>query len=286
MAAKHPAANLLRFLLVQDPQITDAQLQKQLDDWGFLSADMNYLGFLRQSIPAQPTPFFPQNRAHRESVRYLRNLEIYEMFNPNEAMNEAWEVLSNPEQRLVVEQILLARLDLKIAATKVNEKRDWHLTSDGLSCYRHYFWNVPSLTFDEWGRYMFSRTSLYERYMALLTAPPKLAFYHLRLDQSIDSKRMIQDAQMIAHKTLLEIDERPGSTIEKVKSINLLSKVIIEAHAALSTSDMALKDVLKQFEHWRMDHPQLLPPSIKTLAPVGNFSGSGLDADGEPKAKA
>ena len=69
--------------------------------------------------------------------------------------------------------------------------------------------------------------------------------------------------------------EKPGSSIDKVKSIKLLGTTVIDAHNALSTSDMALKDVLKQFEHWRMDHPQVLPPSLKQLA-GGGGSHSGL----------
>jgi hypothetical protein len=147
--------------------------------------------------------------------------------------------------------------------------------------FRHYFWNVGALTLDEWGRFLFGRTSMYERYMGLLTAPPKLAFYHLRLDQQIESKKMIQRVQEIAYFAIEEIDQKPGVSIDKVKSINLLGKVVIEAHHALSTSDMALKDTLKQFEQWRMEHPDVLPPSLKQLAPAGNFTGSGLD----PKKK-
>ena len=116
--------------------------------------------------------------------------------------------------------------------------------------------------------------------MALLLSSPKLAFYHLRLDQTIDSKKMIQDTQKIAYFTLLEVAQKPGTGLDKVKSIGVLSKTVIEAHNALSTSDMALKDVLKQFEHWRMEHPEILPPAIRQLAPGGNYSGTGNKASG------
>jgi hypothetical protein len=277
MPNKHPAANLLRALIIRDRNIADGTLQKQLEDWGFLSADPTMLPLMRQDIPAAPAGFDPTNRMHRLSVRFLREQKVYEFFHPNDAMHQALEFLGVPDQRLTVEQILLSRIDLKIACKRVNEKKSWHLTEDALRLYQHYFWNVPALTFDEWGRFLFNRTSLYERFMGLLTAPPKLAFYHLRLDQQIESKKMIQRVQEIAYFALEEIDQKPGVSIDKVKSINLLGKIVIEAHAALSTSDMALKDTLKQFEQWRMEHPQLLPPGIQQLAPSGNFSNSGLD---------
>lgn len=277
MPNKHPGESYIRYLLIREPTITDAQVQKDLEDWGFLTADPLLLPIMRQEIGTPPAGFQPANRVHRPSVRYLREQKVYEMFHPNDAMHEALGILSEPEQRMAVEQILLARLDLKIACKRVNEKKGWHLTEDGLKLYRHYFWDVGSMTFDEWGRFLFGRTSQYERYMGLLTAPPKLAFYHLRLDQQIESKNMIKRVQEIAYFALEEIDQKPGVSIDKVKSINLLGKVVIEAHAALSTSDMALKDTLKQFEQWRMEHPQLLPPSLASLAPAGNFSGSGAD---------
>jgi hypothetical protein len=268
---------MLRSLIIRERDITDGQLQKQLDDWGFLSADPTMLPLMRQEVPAPPQGFNPDSRVHRPSVRFLREQQVYEFFHPNEAMHQALAILSDPEQRLAVEQILLSRLDLKVACNKVNTKKNWRLTEDCLRLYRHYFWNVAALTFDEWGRFLYGRTAMYERYMGLLTAPPKLAFYHLRFDQQIESKKMIQRVQEIAYFALEELDQKPGVTIDKVKSINLLGKIVIEAHNALSTSDMALKDTLKQFEQWRMEHPEVLPTSLKQLAPDGNFTGSGIE---------
>lgn len=280
---KHPAANFLRYLLVANPQETDAELQKHLEDWSFLSADPAYLPILRAELGAPPAGFQVGNRAHRPSVRYLRDIQTYEMFHPNEAMNEALELLEDPEKRLVAEQILLARLDLTTAVRRVNAKHSWHFTADGLRMFQHYFWNVPSMTFDEWGRFLYGRTALYDRYTSLLLSTPTLAFYHLRLDQTIESKKMIMDTQQIAHALLLEVSQKPGAGIDKVKSVGILGKIVIEAHNALSTSDMALKEVLKQFETWRMEHPQLAPPSVRSLTPAGNFSGSGAYDDKKMK---
>jgi hypothetical protein len=277
---RHPADNYLKSLIVRDRAVTDGDLQRMLEEASFLTADPTYLPLLRGTIPEEPPGFQPGNRGHRASVRFLRELKIYELFHPTEPMREAFEILSQPEKRRTVEQVLLARLDLKILANKVNAKHNWHLTADGMRIYQHYFWNVPAMTFDEWGRYLYNRSGLYDTYMSLLLASPMLAFYHLRLDQQIESKRMIQDVERIAHSTLLEVYERPGSHIDKAKSIKLLGTTLIQAHEALSTSDMALKEVMKQFEHWRMEHPQIQPPSVKQLtAGGGSFSGLGNSKD-------
>lgn len=210
-------------------------------------------------------------------MQYLRDENVYEFFFPTSAAEEAWTILSDPQKRMAVEQVLLARLDLKATAKKINAKHDWHLTADGMSMFRHFFWNVKALTFDEWGRYLFGRSSLYERYMGLLQAPPQLAFFHLRLDQTLESKAMIRRTQEIAYFTLEEVAQKPGAGVDKVKAINMLGKTIVDCHVAMSTSDMALKEALKEFERFRMVHPHSAPKDIHQLAPAGNYSGSGVE---------
>jgi len=193
-----------------------------------------------------------------------------------EARAEARYIRVSPQKaRLVVDQILLARLDFKMACHRINKKMGWFLSEDALKAYKYYFWNVDLLTFDDWGKFLFGRASLYERHMALLQGNQSLALFHLRLEQAVESKMMIQRSQEIAYFTLEEVSMKPGTAPDKVKAISVLSKAVVECHEALSTSDMALKDVLKQFERFRMEHPQQLPPDIHSLAPIGNYSGGG-----------
>jgi len=274
---KHPAEHYLRYLLLREPGITDAMLTKALDDWGFLQPAPTFWGFLRQKMAELPPAFDPASRTHLPSMRYLRDMKVYDLFYPTEAVQEAWDILADPNRRLLVEQALMGRLELKTTAQKLNKKYNIFLTADGLQAFYHFFWNVKLMTFDEWGRFLYGRTAMYERHMALLHGPPSLVYFHLRLDQTIESKRMIQRVQEISFHNIEEVNTKPGTMPDKVKSIALLSKVVVECHNALSTSDMALKDVLQQFERWRMEHPMGSPPSIHELAPGGNYTSSGAD---------
>lgn len=282
---KHPAEYFIRYMLVRDiATITNAEMMKKLSDWAFLQPTDTYWGFLRQRVGDElPQVFDPLNRLHQDSMKFLRKMEIYDLFFPTEATQEAWAILADPQKRSLIEQALMARIDPKVIAQKLNKKFSWFLTEDGIERFSHYFWNVKLLTFDEWGRFLYERTALYDRHLALLQGPPSLAFFHLRLEQTVESKRMIQRVQEIAYHNLEEVNTRAGVSPDKVKAIGILGKVVKECHDALSTSDMALKDILSNFERWRMEHPQSNPPSIHELAPGGNFSGSGA---GEPdKAK-
>ena len=274
----HPAQFYIKYLIIKNPSWTDADVQKRIQDWGFLpppSWDDKYFVFLRNSIPAPPPGFDPLNLTDRSSVIHLRNLGIYEIFRNSPEMQEAWDILANPDQRLVVEQIILSRLDLKQAALRINKRTGWFLSEEGIKLFRHYFWNSKLLTFDEWGKFLYNRSMMYERHMALLHGDPRVALHHLRIDQGLESKMMIQRSQEIAYFTLEEVNLIPGTRPDKVKAIGVLSKAIVECHEALSTSDMALKDVLKQFERFRVEHPAFSPPDIHKIAPIGNYSGGG-----------
>jgi hypothetical protein len=282
----HPAEYYLKFLIVRHPDWDDAAILKNLANWGILpppSWDEHYFSFLRADMPKTPEDFDPLDMTHRPSVMYLRKLGIYEMFRDTPEMQEAWDILSTPDQRLTVEQIILSRLDLKMAAQRVNKKQGWFLSEDGIKTFRHYFWNTKLLTFDDWGRYLYGRAALYERWMALLSGDARVALHHLRIDQAVESKLMIQRSQEIAYACLEEVDLKPGTGPDKVKAIAVLTKAVVECHEALSTSDMALKDVLKQFERFRMEHPHQIPPDIRLLAPLGNFSGGGAAEKDEAK---
>lgn len=281
---KHPAEFFIKYLLLKDDDVTDEQVLKTLKDWSILpplqAEVQSYFAWVRNELEDVPTGFDPANRLHRPTVQFLRKHGVFELFFPTDAVEEAWDILSNPQKRMAVESTLMSRFQpplLKDVVQKLNRRGGWHLTADGVNAYGKFFWNVGLLTFDDWGRFLYERTALYDRHMGLLQAPKELAFYHLRLDQQVESKRMIQRAQEIAYFTLEEVAQIPGVRPDKVKAIAVLTKSINECHESLSTSDMALKEVLAQFERFRMENPQVPPPSIHQLAPKGNYSGSGME---------
>ena len=276
---RHPAEYYLRALIIRDPAITDAQLLRALDQYGFLEPQQNYLGFLRQELASTPppNPFDPFNKLHRPSMQYLRDQQVYEMFFATPGVQEAMGYLTDPSKRMQVEQIIMSRLDIRSVAAKINKRHGWFLTEDGITSYRHYFWNLKLLTFDQWGRYLYERSSLYDRYMGLLQASKELALFHLRIEQVLESKAMIKRVQEIAYFAVEEVSNVPGVRADKVKAIGILGKTVTDCHNALSTSDMALSGVLKEFERFRMDHPLTSPPTIHQLSPGGNFTGSGVE---------
>lgn len=278
---KHPAEFFIKALIIQSRgplspnEITDAEILRNLDTHGFLAADLNYLGLLRSSIPTHPANFDPNDRLNRPSVKYLRDNGVYEFFHQSPEMEEARSILTNFRIRQVCEQILLAWCANKTIIQKVNRRYDSHLTEDGIKLFSHYFWNVGIMDLDSWGRYLYDRSAMYPDYIALLRATPEMLLFKLRIEQQLESKKMVKRAQDISYFNLEQVNLIPGTDSAKVKAIGVLTKAVIDCDTALSASDAQLGSVLKEFEKFRTDHPHLPAPDIKQLATENNFSGSG-----------
>lgn len=305
---RHPAENFIRYLIIKGradkmaavgnvidltptgavaatSDVPNSEIFKSMDVWGMLLPEEAYLKELRESIPAPPLSFDPSNKMHRPSMQYLRDQQVYEMFFKTEAVEEAWDILAEQAKRQIVEQILLARSVGKGLIQKVNQNNDIHLTEEGVRKFGHYFWNVGLLTFDQWGKYLVHRSSLHHDYMALLRGSRELLLFKLRITQNLESKAMVKRAQEICYHTMEQVNLMPGTDSEKVKSIGVLTKSIVDCDTALSASDAALGAVLKQFEKFRTEHPQLPPADITKLAPDGSFTGGAKDASLDEKAK-
>jgi hypothetical protein len=282
---RHPAEFYLKALCIQNPTFQAVDLFTKLEQGGFMSplaqVQNNYLPALVQEFQpggenAPPTGFNFMDQRHRASMRYLRDQGVYDYFVPSAAMRDARDILIRPDKRLVVEQALFSRIPSVELAKKINQQKNWHLTADGIDLYKHYYWNIDLLTFDDWGRFLYGRTAVYERMMSMMTADTQLALSMLQVSQTIESRHMITEIQKASYFTFMECHLKPGTSTEKVKNMNMLGKTVLECHAALNTEGMALKDILKNFEKWRMERPADVPPPIQQLTAGGSFSGNGV----------
>ena len=278
---RYPAEHYVKFLILSRPGITDDQILAMLDRVSFLMPELPYLTQLRGMMGNPPDPFFPADPTNESSARYLRDQEVYAIFHPDAAMEEAWGYLRNPAKSLAVEQLCIAELELSKALIELNKRTRWDLTVSGVERYRHFFFNRDLLSFDEWGRFLYGRHSMYERYISILQGDHKIAEFALRINKEMDSKQMVKETQAIAFAVLAELNQLPGVRPDKVRGIALMAKVIHESDEVLSTSGLALKETLKQFNHFRMQHMDQVALDIAALAPEGTYSGSGATIEAE-----
>jgi len=230
---------------------------------------------IREEISADmPRDYRPRDKRHKASTAFMRKHKVYSYHHPNEAHDRmVSQILTVPFTRELVERLLLGRLDPQFIATKLNSRYNLLLTKRSVDLYRHFFFNVDLLTLDDWQYHLRERGD-YKTQMCIAQVGAPLAVFRAGLKQSIDSKHMLKRAQQMLFMTLLEVNEMPLSK-EKVSMMTKLTTGLLRVDERLSQSDMALKEVLQQFERFRLKRNEDGPMSITQLAPNGAFAGSG-----------
>lgn len=143
MIRRSPCEYYIKYLLTHpdgysDTAVGDILRLKQLD---YVSPD--YIDRLRKGM-RMPRPFYPSNRLHSPSTRFLTRHHIYELFHPSEPMERALNVLEYGRAKEHMEALVLAGE----SPTLVSHR----LRGIGFRCdvrvvelYCHHFWNLKLL---------------------------------------------------------------------------------------------------------------------------------------------
>lgn len=141
MIRRSPSEYYLKYLLVHpddygNSYIRDVAIEHGLDflgDW--------YLDRLRVMLDP-PFPFFPENRSHVPSRRFIRDEKIEQVFLDKDDMPTALKILERPRLREVVEVMMLSQAPMKAIVYGLKVRHKFECTELALKLYRHYFWNL------------------------------------------------------------------------------------------------------------------------------------------------
>ena len=274
---RHPSEIFIRFLMTAPhPQADDNQwVSSIVTSFGFPPPDPVLLQWIRSDIQSKkPANFQPTDRYHRESVRFMRSEGIYALHNPDKPSREAGLIVTNLKARPIVEGLILGRMDSKEVAKKVNARLGEHLTADGIDAYRHYYWDPSKLKIEDWER-LFEQFDTQRRHItAIVQVGPSMALFKMGFQQALDSKTMLREIQEALFFDMKEWKTKPLSP-DRTKALTAIARSAAQLDAQLSQADNQLKESLKAFEQFRMQHAQTQVPSLREVAPSGNFTGSG-----------
>jgi hypothetical protein len=277
MPLRHPSENFIKYLMTrddpnmqQDPLITYA-----VTSFGFPQPKPDYLVWLRNDVTSRiPPDFTPHNKYHRASVKFLRQEGIYGLHNPDDAAREANLIVGHIRARPMIEQLLLGHIEPHFIAKKVNSRLGEHFTAAGIEAYKHYYWNVPLLRVEEWALLLSDDGQKKSKALAILQIGPQMALHASDFQQEIESKVMIREMLEAVYFDFQEWKKQPLSEA-RTKMIAQCVKSAAMLDERLSQADAHLKESLKAFENFRMQHSQRHVQDIRELAPSGNFTGSG-----------
>lgn len=278
--SKHPSEYFIKYLMTIDS--ADAQkdewIQYGVQAFGFPTPTIVYLEDLRETVYQDvPVDYDPKDRYNRASVKYLRGLGVWSMHNPDEAVNNAMQLLGNSKARKIIEQLLLGRIDPGEVAKKANSRLQSFFTVETIQAYAHYFWNTSLLKTNEWLHFFenYDRGDT-SKSISVLHGGPSSALHHAGFQQNLESKEMLREMMEGIYFDFKDWKAQPMS-VNKTRALTNLAKSATQIDVRLSEADSALRDSLKAFEAFRMEHAQKGVQSIDDLAPQGNFTESGID---------
>lgn len=259
-----------------DPRMADDTIVNMMvTTLGYPPADPIYLAWLRPDVQSRvPAQFSPSNRYHRPSVKFMRTEGIYGLHHPDAAAQEANTIITHLRARPIIEDLLLGHHHPVLVAKKVNTHLQEHFTADGIEAYRHYYWNVNLLRVDEWSTILAQQVQKQSKALAILKVGPAMALHQAGFHQEIESKQILQNVQEALYFDLLEWKSQPQS-LNRTRALTNLAKGLALVDERLQESNSLVKDSLKNFEKFRMDHERRKVIDMRELAPDGNFTGSG-----------
>lgn len=285
---RSPSEYFVRFLLSSQPSLEEGELDaneimRTLEGLGLDGLSPSYVREVAKSMLPRPEPYLPDNKHDRKTREYLREHKIYDMWNPNRGVREAQLILRDHFLREKLEPMLLSSVSHSVIARKLRKYTSIALTSEGVSTFGHYFWNRRMLTQPQWMSYLRDRTYVNTYIQALVTSPD-LAVQHLPYvmgmsgpGQSFNSAEAAARMGQIAFKFALELEHRPA-TLDNTLALKSCMSVVEKADTIMRRSDVALRDVLRQFQKFRMKLDDVRVVDVKQLTD-GNYSKSGEGTD-------
>lgn len=144
MIRRSPAEIYIKYLVLHPKKYSNAQIREilqfvQLDylgDW--------YVNRLRQKVEP-PDPFYPQDKAHKPSYRFLLSNELSWLFHPDEHAKRAFRILEKPRVKEFVESMIATNAPHVAISLALTRQYRFECTSKVIDRYRNFFWNVDLL---------------------------------------------------------------------------------------------------------------------------------------------
>jgi hypothetical protein len=289
---RSPSEYYIRFLISKQPQageddIDASGIQETLEGLGLDGLAPSYIRELAKAMDYRPNPYAPENPSDKDTREYLRGHKIFDMWHQTRGVRESMHILQDIFLREKLDPMLLSSLSHSNIAKKLRKYTSIALSAAGVGAYAHYFWNRKMLTQSQWMDYLQGMT--YRNvYVQSLVTSHDVANRHLPYvmgiqgpEASFNSAEAASRIGQIAFKHALELEHRPA-TLDNTMALKNCMTTIEKADVIMRRSDVALKDVLRQFQKFRMKLDDAKIIDVHQLTD-GNYSksGEGTDADDE-----
>lgn len=287
---RSPSEFYIRYLIsaqesAAEDDLNANEIMQALESLGLDGLSPSYVREVAKTMDPRPDPYVPDNPADRASREYLKLHKIFDMWHPNRGVREARLILSDTFLREKLEPLLLSSMPHPSIARKLRKYTSISLTAEGVTAFSHYFWNRRLLTQPQWMDYLQGMTFRNVYVQSLVTSHdmvPRHLPYVMGIQgpgASFNSAEAAARMGQIAFKYALELEHRPA-TLDNTMALKNCMSTVEKADTIMRKSDVALRDVLRQFQKFRMKLDEAKIIDVHQLTD-GNYSKSGEGTDAE-----
>jgi len=193
-----PVEFFLKYLIVHPDEHVDEEIHEQLFEMGLDDLGGYYIDRLRKKLKP-PKPFFPTDRLHFRSQRFLMKEGIQDLYFPDDDTATSFRILEYPRMKEFVESMLIAYAPPEAIAHSLTRHRKFPATPRAVEIFKQFFWNVDLVD------------SVQMR--ALLKMRPMAAAAHPSTDIQRQAPALMASAWNDPRRSVAEMPFSPLSTV-------------------------------------------------------------------------
>jgi len=144
MIRRSPCEFFLKYLVVHPDRLSNDDIRERLRELGLDDLGDYYVNKLRQRLKP-PTPFYPEDKLHFKSQRFLLKEGIQALFHEDLAAQRAMQILDLPRVKEFVEAMLIAYAPFDSIADALTAHRNFACDARTVELFKLYFWNVDMI---------------------------------------------------------------------------------------------------------------------------------------------
>lgn len=265
-----PAEYYIRYRLVRDAAKPLGVIEEDLNRDLVFPPHKDTLQRLRDEMQI-PTKFNPRDLLDHVSQAFLRRHRIWSMWHPRRGTKEAVEIFRDRRARALLQTLISSPTPEQGIFEIFLRKAKLPLSDQGLSEFRHYFWNISLLNVQELQNYtsMFLKDPILQDVIDAKSTPEHmlLALSHLGIVPQV----MDEVAMLESYRTMCFLDSiatqkgvKPG--LSRATAINLGLKGVLEAGKAIRDIRIERGEEVDQFDKY---DPQVIDLPIPDLEQLG-----------------
>ena len=204
-----PCENYIRYLLVGGrDRLSLQEIKRQILILGYSEPGTDYLIALRSDLEeSRPKPFMLEDPKVRQ---WLMDNGFWELTYPTSEVRTAFSILGTPEQRLLLEALLLCGIPDEEIPASFHEKTGVELTSEVVETYEYYFWNRAFFSQRGWREFLKYYVDDGPLLTKCLTGDPEYTLVLFRIRADIGTSVMLGS---MARAAFLRYQETIGMTM-------------------------------------------------------------------------